>query len=124
MRVSRGIRHVVTAAMLMAFASRGGEKQGAPEHTDKDHKGEPQTVCPVMGGKINKKLHVDVDGKRLYVCCAGCIAPIKKDPSKYIKKLEAQGVAVEAAPKGDAHEGGHKDTGHEGHGHKGHGHKK
>ncbi len=53
-----------------------------------------QTTCPVMGGKINKALHVDHKGKRVYVCCKGCVAPLKKDPVKYIKKLETEGVTV------------------------------
>jgi len=57
-----------------------------------------QTTCPVMGGKIKQDLYVDVEGKRIYVCCKGCIAPIKKDPAKYIKKLEDDGVAVESTP--------------------------
>ena len=58
----------------------------------------PQTICPVMGNPINKSLYVDVKGKRIYVCCQGCIQKIKDDPDKYIKILEDQGVAIEAAP--------------------------
>ncbi len=54
-----------------------------------------QATCPVMGGAINKKLYVDHAGKRVYVCCQGCIAPIEKDPAKYIKALEADGVTLE-----------------------------
>ena len=54
----------------------------------------PQTLCPVMGGAINKDLYVDHDGKRIYVCCTGCIEPIKKDPQKYIDKLEAAGITL------------------------------
>ncbi len=58
-----------------------------------------QTTCPVMKGKpINKELYVDHDGKRIYVCCAGCIDPIKKDPAKYIQKLEKMGQSVESIP--------------------------
>jgi YHS domain-containing protein len=57
-----------------------------------------QTVCPVMGGKINKSLFVDVEGKRIYICCKGCEGAIKKDPAKYIKKMEADGVTLEAVP--------------------------
>ena len=57
-----------------------------------------QTVCPVMGGKINTNLFVDAEGKRIYVCCPGCLPDLKQDPSKYIKKLEAQGVKLDAAP--------------------------
>ena len=57
-----------------------------------------QTTCPVMGGKIDKSLYVDHDGKRIYACCAGCIDAIKKDPAKYIKQLEAQGITLDKAP--------------------------
>jgi hypothetical protein len=57
-----------------------------------------QATCPVMGGKINKALFCDVEGKRLYVCCGGCIKTIQKDPAKYIKILEDQGVTLEKAP--------------------------
>ncbi len=57
-----------------------------------------QTICPVMGGEVNKKLFVDAEGKRIYVCCKGCIAPVKKDPKQYIAKLEAEGVTLEKTP--------------------------
>lgn len=56
-----------------------------------------QTKCPVMGGDINKKLYVDSDGKRIYMCCKGCEGALKKDPAKYIKKLEAEGVVLDAS---------------------------
>lgn len=55
----------------------------------------PQTTCPVQGGPIDKNLYVDYRGKRIYVCCAGCINEVKKDPEKYIKKLESMGQGVE-----------------------------
>jgi hypothetical protein len=57
-----------------------------------------QTTCPVMGGAINKALYADHGGKRIYVCCGGCVSAIKKHPDKYIKKLEDQGVTLEKAP--------------------------
>lgn len=59
----------------------------------------PQKTCPVMGGAINKKLYVDWEGKRIYVCCKGCIADVKKDPAKYIKVLEERGEKVEETAK-------------------------
>ena len=55
----------------------------------------PQTTCPVLGCEIDKNLFVDYKGKRIYVCCAGCINDVKKDPEKYIKKLESMGQSVE-----------------------------
>ncbi|MCK5850364.1 MAG: hypothetical protein KAH23_05565 [Kiritimatiellae bacterium] len=51
-----------------------------------------QTKCPVMAGNaINKNLYVDVKGKRIYVCCKGCIASVKKSPDKYLAKIKANG---------------------------------
>jgi len=60
-----------------------------------------QETCPVMGGKIVKDVSVDHDGKRVYLCCKGCIEPFKKDPAKYIKALEADGVTLEVVKPKD-----------------------
>ena len=57
-----------------------------------------QTICPVMGGKINKSLFVDHEGHRVYFCCEGCIDPFKKDPAKYVKDLLAAGVDLDKTP--------------------------
>ena len=58
-----------------------------------------QTHCPVMNAPINRKLYVDHAGKRIYVCCGGCVARIKADPDKYIRQLEEKGVTLEAVPE-------------------------
>lgn len=55
----------------------------------------PQTTCPVMGKPINKKLYVDKNGKRIYVCCGGCVSAVKKDFGKYEAKLAESGEGVE-----------------------------
>ena len=57
-----------------------------------------QTHCPVMGGKINKQHYADVKGKRIYVCCPGCIEKIESDPDTYISKLETSGVLLDETP--------------------------
>lgn len=55
----------------------------------------PQTTCPVSGDKIDKNQYVDYQGKRIYVCCPDCLDQVRKDPEKYIKKLETMGQSVE-----------------------------
>lgn len=65
---------------------------------DTPGKGNPQITCPVMGGKIDKNVYTDYQGKRIYFCCSGCVADFQKDPEKYMKKLEEQGVVLEKAP--------------------------
>ncbi|MFZ0944964.1 MAG: YHS domain-containing protein [Syntrophobacteraceae bacterium] len=54
--------------------------------------------CPVLGNKIDEKVFVDYQGKRIYFCCAGCIDEFKKDPEKYLKKMEAEGVTPVKTP--------------------------
>ncbi|HBA84482.1 MAG TPA: hypothetical protein DCZ95_10345 [Verrucomicrobia bacterium] len=60
--------------------------------------GKAQTSCPVMKGAVNKEMYVDHDGKRIYVCCGACIPEVKKNPEKYIKQLEDEGVVLEKVP--------------------------
>jgi YHS domain-containing protein len=58
-----------------------------------------QTTCPVMGNKVNKDIYADYEGKRVYFCCKGCVEQFKKEPAKYVKKLEDEGVMLEKTPK-------------------------
>lgn len=60
-----------------------------------------QTLCPVMGGAVNTNVFTVYEGKKIYFCCGGCVAPFKKDPAKFISKMEKDGVVLEkVAPKG------------------------
>lgn len=60
-----------------------------------------QTTCPVMGGPVNKSVYTDYKGKRVYFCCNACPEPFKKDPDKYIKKMESEGIELEKVPGAD-----------------------
>lgn len=56
-------------------------------------------ICPVSGEKIeekNKATYV-YEGKIYNFCCAGCIDEFKKDPQKYIKKVEDELKAKESS---------------------------
>ena len=59
----------------------------------------PQTLCPVLGGNVDKKVYADYQGKRIYFCCQGCDAEFKKDPEKYMKKIQEQGITLEKCPE-------------------------
>lgn len=85
----------VVAGILITGMAVAGEHPGHEKAAEAQvAKITPQTTCPVMGGKIDKNQYVDHDGKRIYVCCQGCIGAVKKDPRKYIKKLQDDGVTV------------------------------
>jgi YHS domain-containing protein len=86
---------IIFASLLLALGVTGlGFAATAPAT------GQAQTVCPVLGNKIDKKVFVDYQGQRVYFCCTGCVEPFKKDPAQYLKKLEEQGVTPEKAPAG------------------------
>ena len=87
-----------SASSAQAPATTPAPAATAPEaKAPADH---AQTTCPVMGGKINKAIFADCQGKRVYFCCDACPAEFKKDPAKYIKILEDQGVVLEKTPQG------------------------
>ncbi len=78
------------ALTLTAFAA-GGLWAADPK---------PQTVCPVRGDTIDKSVYVDYQGKRIYFCCKGCDAEFNKNPEKYLKKMQEEGVTPEPSPPG------------------------
>ena len=75
------IRVLILALALAAFAA-GSLWAADPK---------PQTVCPVLGGNIDKNVYADYQGKRIYFCCLGCDTEFKKDPEKFLKKLKEEG---------------------------------
>lgn len=78
-------------------AEKTGEAAPAPATTNAVAV-KAQTACPVMGGPVDKSRYVDYDGKRIYVCCGACVAKIKKNPAKYVKQLEDQGITLDKVP--------------------------
>ncbi len=94
---------------LFAHAGTDSLKSMTPAHV-------PQKTCPVMGGEIDKSVYADYEGKRVYFCCGGCIGTFKKDPAKYIKKLEDMGQTPELLPvkhsemSSEGHKGMKKDA--------------
>ncbi len=85
-------------ALIMMIYALGSLAQNQSLSTT----GKAQSLCPIQGEKISKSLFVDYKGRRVYFCCSSCIADFKKDPDKYIKKLEADGVVLEKVQLKDA----------------------
>jgi YHS domain-containing protein len=62
-----------------------------------------QSVCPVTGEELPMNApFVDVMGKRVQLCCNGCVKAVKENPEKYLKKIAERGEYVEDAPKKDS----------------------
>jgi len=58
-----------------------------------------QKLCPVTDDPIDPKLYVDYQGRRVYFCCEMCPPKFKKDPEKYLKKLDEQMKGAAPAAK-------------------------
>lgn len=65
----------------------GVHGQGQEISRHQDSIVEEQTVCPVMGGAINKDYFIVYKGKKVYFCCPGCDEQFLKNPEKYVLKL-------------------------------------
>ena len=85
---------IVVLGLVLALAGTGSAANSPAQ-------GQAQTACPVLGGRINKGLHADCQGERVYFCCPGCIEPFQKNPEKFLKKMEEQGVTPEKSPGGN-----------------------
>jgi Cu(I)/Ag(I) efflux system membrane fusion protein len=78
-------------AMPPGHMHNHGKMGDAPgSAADKQQQGDPvaeQTLCPVMGEKIDKDIFTEYKGKKIYFCCPACKPKFEKDPEKYISKL-------------------------------------
>jgi len=73
-------------------------------------------ICPVSGEKIDEKLKAtyEYEGKIYNFCCPACVEEFKKEPEKYIKKVEEE---LKAQSKEETKEKIEQpSTMHEGHG--------
>ena len=76
-----GIMFLLAGLLLVGLIVLNGCKKSEPAAAIE------QTVCPIMGGAINKSMFTEYKGKKVYFCCAGCKPTFEKNPEKYIAKL-------------------------------------
>ena len=79
---------VAAFAMAAAVEEQGKEQDAKVELHN-------QTHCLVMGGKIDSTVYTDIQGQRVYYCCAGCSEKLVAEPDTYFKKAAASGVLFE-----------------------------
>jgi YHS domain-containing protein len=65
-----------------------------PEKADKDGEGEAEkslnTACPVSDEESDPEVTFTHEGRTIAFCCEGCIKEFKKEPAKFVAKLEEQ----------------------------------
>ncbi len=99
-----------------AQAESGEQKHEATMETGKEAVNAGNEICPVSGEKIDEKMKAtyEYQGKIYNFCCPMCIDEFKKDPEKYIKKVEEelQKEKVEEKAEGPSEEHGHGEHSH------------
>jgi len=88
---------LISMGHTFAYACGGGCGCGSRKIEGQDSKANSSDVevgnknCPVMGKNISEENVVKIkhEGKVYNLCCAGCISTFRKDPKKYIEKIDA-----------------------------------
>ncbi|MFN3193969.1 MAG: hypothetical protein ACE361_25895 [Aureliella sp.] len=83
--------------LAMYYSAKGKEiRPGVYESTLADASAiAAQETCPVMDKKLGGMgvpQKVNVNGKSVYICCAGCAKKLDAQPEKYLAMLSKQGV--------------------------------
>jgi hypothetical protein len=81
---------------------KGEEKKPATEY--------PLDVCVVSGeklGSMGKPVVLERNGREVRLCCSTCVGDFKKDPEKYMKKLDEAEKKKPAEKKTDEHKHDH-----------------
>jgi hypothetical protein len=71
-----------------------------------------QKICPITGlnlGSMGVPYKLVVEGRTLFLCCEGCAAQVKADPSAALKKLSPAGGDTQASPLSPHAQGGSRD---------------
>ncbi len=93
---SRGMGMAMGQRPMREAAEPGAE--GAEQGKEKEAALKAQATCPMMQGmEINKDLYVDHEGRRIHVCCPGCIEAVQADPDGAVAALAERGEAPRQA---------------------------
>jgi YHS domain-containing protein len=75
----------VTGNTLAAESGNAGKQAAKP-------KAYPLTTCAVsgekLGGDMGEPYIFTHEGREIKLCCKSCLKDFKKEPAKYVKKLE------------------------------------
>lgn len=88
----RNLAGILTLCMFMPMMPHGCSTMGAHKRHEEKTKVVDNKICPVSGQNIDEKTKVTYNykGKTYNFCCASCVEEFKKDPAKYINKIDQQ----------------------------------
>ncbi len=96
----RKLKPLIAAVLIGSFA--GGPFAAFAGNQKEKPKPYPLKTCVVTGEKLGEmgKEYVFVhEGREVKLCCKGCLKDFKKDPAKYVKKMEEAEAKAKKASK-------------------------
>jgi YHS domain-containing protein len=92
------LKPLIVGVLLAAFCAAPFTGLAA----DKKEKLKPYTlkICVVSGDKLGEMgdpFVYEYEGREIKFCCKGCLTDFKKEPAKYIKKIEEEEAKAKKA---------------------------
>ena len=92
------LAHVLALAVLAGpFSATAADQKTKPKP-----KPYPLKTCVVTGEKLGgmgEAYTFEYEGREIKLCCKSCLKDFKKEPAKYIKKIEEAEANAKAKPK-------------------------
>ena len=82
---------IASTALAIALTAALGTVRAEEKPAAKPY---PLTTCVVSGeklGSMGKPFVYDHEGREVRFCCKNCVKDFKKEPAKYLKKLDDAG---------------------------------
>jgi hypothetical protein len=89
--IMKALKHLIVAVLAVSVFAAPLAGFAAEKKTEKA-KPYPLKTCVVSDEKLGEMGDAYVfvqDGREIKLCCKSCLKDFKKDPAKYIKKIEA-----------------------------------
>ena len=89
--IMKTFKHLMAVVLAVSFCAAPLAGLAADTKTEKP-KPYPLKTCVVSDEKLGEMGDAYVfvqDGREIKLCCKSCLKDFKKDPAKYIKKIEA-----------------------------------
>ena len=92
MKNMKCLKPIAVATLLMGFLAAPFTSGTADEKKAEAAKPYSLKTCPVSDeklGEMGKPYVFTHEGREVKLCCKSCLKDFKKDPAKYMKKVEA-----------------------------------
>ena len=85
------LKPLIVGVLLAAFCAAPFAGFAADQQNKPKLKPYPLKICVVSGDKLGEMgdpFVFEYQGREIKFCCKGCVKDFKKEPAKYIKKIE------------------------------------